>query len=329
MILRRPSVTRRAALAGAGAAVLAAQTHAAPAIESRIFATGLQAPESPKPLSDGSVLVVEMARGTLSRVSPDGVVSVVADLGGRPNGCAIGPDGAVYVVNAGGAQWRREGDLIIWAAPADPPGKALVQRVHLATGAFSTLYAATEAAPLAGPNDIVFDRHGGFYFSDTRAPTGGELGAVYYAKADGSMIRRLADVPFANGIVLSPRHDRLLVASPMQILEFEVVSPGQLALDRSGVARSRVFGRISEGRFDSMAVEADGGIVAGTLMIGALTDFAPDGAVRSVVPLAPERSVTNLGFGGSGLTTAYVSLSQTGKLAAVEWPRPGLRLANQ
>jgi gluconolactonase len=50
-------------------------------------------------LPDGSVLVVEIAGGRLSRVTPDGAVSVIANLGGGPNGAAIGPDGKCYICN--------------------------------------------------------------------------------------------------------------------------------------------------------------------------------------------------------------------------------------
>ncbi|MCB1268108.1 MAG: hypothetical protein KDB19_08285, partial [Microthrixaceae bacterium] len=63
------------------------------------LATGLRFPEGPVALDDGSVLLVEIERGTLSRVSPDGTVDVVADCGGGPNGAAIGPDGAVWITN--------------------------------------------------------------------------------------------------------------------------------------------------------------------------------------------------------------------------------------
>ena len=44
-------------------------------------------------LPDGDLLVVEIARGTLTRIKPDGTLQVVADLGGGPNGGAVGPDG--------------------------------------------------------------------------------------------------------------------------------------------------------------------------------------------------------------------------------------------
>ena len=34
---------------------------------------------------------------------PDGKKERIADAGGGPNGAAIGPDGAIYVTNNGGA----------------------------------------------------------------------------------------------------------------------------------------------------------------------------------------------------------------------------------
>ena len=65
--------------------------------EIREIASGLQFPEGPVALEDGSVLVVEVARKTLTRIRRDGVVQVVATLGGGPIGAAIGPDGRCYV----------------------------------------------------------------------------------------------------------------------------------------------------------------------------------------------------------------------------------------
>ena len=56
------------------------------------IAHGLRFPEGPIAMPDGSVVLVEIERQTLSRVRPNGEVSVVATLGGGPNGAAIGPD---------------------------------------------------------------------------------------------------------------------------------------------------------------------------------------------------------------------------------------------
>ncbi|MDA3041358.1 MAG: SMP-30/gluconolactonase/LRE family protein, partial [Actinomycetota bacterium] len=67
--------------------------------EIEVMAKGLQFPEGPIAMPDGSVILVEIARGTISRVQPDGSVAVVADVGGGPNGIAFGPDGRIYVCN--------------------------------------------------------------------------------------------------------------------------------------------------------------------------------------------------------------------------------------
>jgi hypothetical protein len=57
----------------------------------RIFASGLRFPEGPIAMADGSVLVVEIERGTLTRAHPDGRLEVVAEIAGAPNGAALGP----------------------------------------------------------------------------------------------------------------------------------------------------------------------------------------------------------------------------------------------
>lgn len=66
-----------------------------------IICKGLQFPEGPVVMSDGSIILVEIARRTLTRVT-GGRAEVIVELGGGPNGAAIGPDGAVYVCNNGG-----------------------------------------------------------------------------------------------------------------------------------------------------------------------------------------------------------------------------------
>ena len=81
-------------------------------MEFRTLAEGLQFPEGPVALNDGSVLLVEIAAGTLTRIAPDGTKSIAAKTGGGPNGAAIGPDGKGYIANNGGFEWHREGGHI-------------------------------------------------------------------------------------------------------------------------------------------------------------------------------------------------------------------------
>ena len=89
-------------------------------------------------MDDGSIILVEIARGTLSRVLPSGEINVVANLGGGPNGAAIGPDGSCYVCNNGGFAWEissnKKGIRPILESSSYIGGK--IQKVNLATGEF-------------------------------------------------------------------------------------------------------------------------------------------------------------------------------------------------
>ena len=46
--------------------------------------SGLRFPEGPIAMPDGSVVLVEIERQTLSRVTPEGSIEVIAKLGGGP-----------------------------------------------------------------------------------------------------------------------------------------------------------------------------------------------------------------------------------------------------
>src|SRR5438477_11325766 len=159
-------------------------------MEFRTLAEGLQFPEGPVALADGSVLLVEIAAGTLTRIAPDGTKSVVATTGGGPNGAAIGPDGKCYVANNGGFEWHREEGRIRPLTQAKDYSGGRPEPVGLKTGAVEPVYRACGDMPLKGPNDPVIDAAGGVYFTDlgTRRPREMEIGAADYANPVGSAI---------------------------------------------------------------------------------------------------------------------------------------------
>jgi gluconolactonase len=304
-------------------------------LEGRTVTTGLKFPEGPIAMPDGSVLVVEIEGGRLIRVAPDGTKSVAAELGGGPNGAAIGPDGKVYVCNNGGFNWIHEADGF-----ARPHGRADaytgggIQRVDLATGEALALYTHCDGEPLKGPNDIVFDGLGGFYFTD-HGKTYGRLmdrGAVYYALADGSMIKEVAfPVITPNGCGLSPDGETLYVSETEtgRLWSYPILAPGELAKEPWPSPNGGKLVGSPEGyqRFDSMAVEAGGNICVATLVNGGITVFSPEGELLEFHK-APEGYCTNICFGGPELKTAFITLSGYGTLMAVNWPRPGLPLAH-
>src|SRR5690349_8412654 len=162
-------------------------------VEWEVVAEGLRFPEGPVAMSDGTVLVGEIERGTVSRVDPsDGSITVVADCGGGTNGVAIGPDGAAYVCNNGGCfEFIDIGMLIPGPVPDTYWGHGSIQRVDLGTGEVTTLYTECDGNPLRAPNDLVFDAHGGMWFTDhgLRLERSSDRTAVYYAQPDGSSIR--------------------------------------------------------------------------------------------------------------------------------------------
>ena len=157
--------------------------------EFRLITTGLQYPEGPVYQKDGSVLVVEIQGKKLTRVLPDGTKETVANLGGGPNGAAIGPDGAVYVCNDGGLDFVPVGPVSVPTfQPADYVGGS-IQRV--VGSSYSALYNQCNGQNLRSPDDLVFDATGNFWFTDwgkTR-PTDRDITGVYYAAADGTQNR--------------------------------------------------------------------------------------------------------------------------------------------
>jgi gluconolactonase len=230
----------------------------------QIVAEGLQFPEGPVVLADGSVLVVEIRRRTVSRVRPNGTVEVVAETGG-------------------------------------------------------------------GPNDLVFDRHGGFWFTDhgKSTPEYRDHGALYYAKADGSGISLArGELTAPNGVGLSPDEAVLYWSDTItaRVWAMEIAAPGQLAPPPFPWAPGRAVATLpGHQMLDSLKVEADGKVCVGTLLNGGITVFDPNGTTEHV-PI-PDLAVTNLCFGGPDMRDVWITASASGRLYKARWPRPGLKLA--
>ncbi len=295
-------------------------------------AENLRFPEGPVPLDDGSVLFVEMAAGRLSRAWGEGCTEVVAELGGGPNGAAIGPDGRVFVANNGGYNFVESGGEL---RPAGSQARrGWIETVDLASGTAERLYDRCGERTFGHPNDLVFDDAGGFYFTDSGKVTadGIEWRALYYARADGSGVRQLAGSLLSpNGVGLSPDGGTLYVTTTVTaaLWAWDVVAPGELRkLDADGAPHGGRFvvGASGRRRFDSLAVTAGGHALVGTLIDGGLTEIWPESLTTRHHPM-PDGGVTNVAFGGPDLRTAYVTLAGTGRLAALAWHEPGLALA--
>jgi len=294
------------------------------------LATGLRFPEGPVAMPDGSVVLVEIERRTLSRVTPDGRIEVVAHLGGGPNGAAMGPAGKIYVTNNGGLKFVDRPGKLFPVAQADDYVTGSIQIVDPDTGKFETLYDRCDGRRLCGPNDLVFDDAGGFWFTDHGSTTHHHRthGALYYAKANGSKIMRvLRELISPNGVGLSPDGNTVYYAEtftarlwslplsrPGKPAKVEGFTPGVFVNNFPGIAY-----------FDSLGVQADGGVCVATILAGGVTTFWPGTKRMKHTPI-PDPLVTNICWGGKNMRMAYITASGTGKLIAMEWPKPGLRL---
>ena len=278
----------------------------------------LRFPEGPISLPGGDLLVVEIAGRALSRVHRNGSVEVVAELEGGPNGAALGPDGWVYICNSGGWRYERRGELT-WPIGTDER-TGWIERVHLASGRVERLYDRCGDVELRSPNDLVFDDHGGFWFTDLgkRSDRSIDWCSVYYAAADGSAIREVVHpIITPNGCGLSPDGSVLYVAETFtgRLWAFDVESPGVV---RPGTSLAPHRGRLVAGvdgyrLFDSMAVHTSGLVCVATLFTPGITVCHPErGEVRFVE--LPDTYTTNICFDADGRDAVYVTQSSTGRL---------------
>jgi gluconolactonase len=292
-----------------------------------IVAEGLNFPEGPLVLDDGSLIVCEVAGGRLMRVARNGKLSVFAETGGSPSGLAIGPDGAIYCCNNGGFDWDSAAKVPTRTRPlpdaSRTAGGGMIQRIDAATGRVETLIDSFEGRRLAGPNDLQFTSDGGFWFSDFGGwvDDGLRHGGLYRVEADGR-VRRSNFGLCLNGVGVSPDGKTVYGAATYErwLLAFD-------ASPEAGEQAGRLIADFPGRQFlDSLAMEADGTVaVAAFMQNPGIMRVDPATGACDHVP-TPDEITTNIAFGGADMRDAYLSFSHGGTIARCRWPAPGLRL---
>jgi gluconolactonase len=287
-----------------------------------IVATGLGFPEGPVACADGSIVLTEIRNTRCSRVTRDGQVSLFSATGGGPNGLAIGPDGAFYLCNNGGSRYV-EGTSM-GQGPHPDYKFGYIQRINAKTGECKTLYTECNGQKLSAPNDIVFDVHGGFYFTDLgkRYARHRDHGGLYYALPDGSKIVELAFPMLSpNGCGLSPDGRILYVADTegARLWAFNVEGPGVLEKPKPFHPHSGrcIAGLPGNARFDSLAVLANGNIAVATLTTGYITGSTHR---RRGSRREDARHLSDEYLLRPDMRTAYITPSDSGRPARMQWP---------
>lgn len=282
--------------------------------EIEVIAEGLAFPEGPVVMADGSVIVVELVAGRITRCW-NGRTETVAEPGGGPNGAAIGPDGALYVCNSGGLDLERFGNR------TGPGAEGRIERIDLATGKVERVFDSCGGVPLSAPNDLVFAADGALWFTDLgkRYDRIAEAGGLYCCRSDGSEITPVVPQALSfNGVGLSPDGTTVYVADTFTARVYAVEAVARRQEPR---LLTTVPGLLN---LDSLAVTAAGNICIGTLHQGGITTVTPQGTTR-YRPFE-DRYVTNIAFGGTDMRDACITLSLTGQLVRARWDEPGLRL---
>ena len=207
-----------------------------------------------------------------------------------------------------------------------------IQRYDMETGELKVLYTECNGNKLRGPNDIVFDAHGGMWFTDHGIRHGrhADLSGIYYAKTDGSMIKEVVfptDSP--NGIGLSPDGNTLYWAETHtgRVFHLAITAPGETAPFSPIDPSVCLCGLPGVQLFDSLAVDGDGNVCVATLGLqtAGITVISPKGEVLEQI-ITGDPLTTNICFGGPDFKTAYITLSGTGRLVSMPWPYKGLKL---
>jgi len=335
----------------------------------RLIASGLGYPEGPVWCKDGSVLLVEIKAQCLSRIRDDGSREVVASIPGGPNGAAIGPDGAVYICNDGGFDWQQfpppPKPAALWISTTQPKGYkgGTLQKVDLENRVVADLFTATSTPPcfppfpylpksweppvvLRGPDDLVFDKDGGCWFTDwgKQRAFDRDVTGVYYMSPGGSAMRQaIFPLNAPNGIALSPDGDWLYVALSYErrVLKYEVgpggtFKPNPRTLDGSYLVTGDFRG---SSVLDSMAVDQEGNLYVATMVPtgadptvnGGITVVSPEGRILDWIEIrlpdgSPVPLPSNICFGGPDMKTAYITCGGSGQLVSMPAQVPGLRL---
>lgn len=255
--------------------------------------------EGPSFDRDGNLYCVDIAHGRIFRTTPSGVMSLVTEYDGEPNGLKIHKDGRIFVAD------YKNGIVTV-----DP-----------ASGAVTKLLERPRLEGFKGVNDLVFASNGDLYFTD-QGQTGihDPTGRVFRMRANGQLDKILDNVPSPNGLVLNVQENVLFVA----VTRANCVWRARLLPDGTAT-KVGVFVQLSGGFAgpDGLALnEEDGLTIAhagyGTVWVcNRLGD--PIIAVRSPIGLY----TTNIAYGGPDRRDLYITESHSATILKARVDVPG------
>jgi gluconolactonase len=252
-------------------------------------------------LTDGSLIFTETTANRITRIWPDGTVTPFLENTNGANGLGFTPNGDLYAVQV---------------------QRARVGIIHPSSHA-KTLVEGFEGKGFGRPNDLVVDRKGNVYFTDSGAngalpPGAAEPArpAVYRISSSGEVKRLASDIERPNGIQLSPDDKVLYVANTggEHVLAYDIAADGS-------VGPKRLFAKLEviEKTPNGISSGADGLAVddAGRVYVASnkgIEVFSAKGEALGSITLP--RKPQNLAFAGPDKKTLYA----VGRGAAYRFP---------
>lgn len=211
--------------------------------------------EGPAYDREGNLLFVDIYGGRVLRLSRDNeLTTVYKDVSLRPAGIAIHKDGTIFVAGVG--------DFHAGRVVAFGPDGSNPRDIVPASAGFV-------------PDDLTFDSHGGFYFTDFKGSPGQPTGGVYYVAPNLKTITPvLQNMAASNGVTLSPN------GAVLWSTEF-----GAGRLHRVELKDATTYSHFGwtvpyhfSGRApDSMRTDADGNVYVAMYTQGRIMAFSPNG----------------------------------------------------
>lgn len=241
----------------------------------------------------GDLLFTDADSGRVLRLTADKHLSTVVPANTlNLGGLAIHRDGRIFAAGTGGL---RRGSIVSFR----PNGSDM----------------RTVVPPEAGyvVNDLVFDRYGGFYFTDFRGSSTDPKGGVYYVSPDLRTITPvLPHLAMANGVALSPDGKVLWATEFGRNLLHRVELADATAPTTLGASVPYHFTGPAP---DSMRVDADGNVYVAIYGQGRVLAFNRNGIpIRQVLVSGRSR--------GTGCTSEIGPLQRAGTSAPRQSDRP-------
>lgn len=166
-----------------------------------------------------------------------------------------------------------------------------------------------------GPNDLVIDRKGGFYFTDSqfigKKQKMQDKPAIYYVTKGGAVTRVADDVLFPNGLGLSLDGKTLFVANTQgkYLLAYDVAANGSLSNRRNfaelKISKENIAKKSEMSGADGLAVARTGDVYVATTQGFGIQVFDKTG--KHLGNISCPAPTNNCSFGGKDMRTLYVS----------------------